>query len=149
MCKLIIQHQHNFFYFISNEWYLQLKNRGSAAKSWYKCFSWHLSDTMAHPKICVWYVRSCSLPSDRVNVVGNPLQSTQHQHHQQQWQHAAVDQSGSYSTSRAPHHTLHTRPRAVVGQGFDPQRLAQNIIHIYCSDGTGAEVRLEVWKTNK
>lgn len=82
--------------------------------------------------------------SDRVNAVGESSLERQRQRQQWQRQQAAVDQSGSYSASRAPHHTLHTRPRAVVGQGFDPQRFAQNIIHIYCSDGTGAEVRLEV-----
>lgn len=96
-------------------------------------------------KICVSYLLSCSFQSDIVFVSCEMQWWNILVWQQQQQQQEAVDQSGSYSAGRAPQHTLHTRPRAVVGQGFDPQRLAQNIIHIYCSDGTSAEVCLEVW----
>lgn len=69
-----------------------------------------------------------------------------HHHHHHQAYGGRSDWNGR---SRALHHTLDPRPGAVVRLRFDPQRLTQHIIHIYCTDGTGAEVRLEVWRERK
>lgn len=49
----------------------------------------------------------------------------------------------------APQQIFHARPRSIIGQGFDSQRPAHQVIYIHSTDWSSLEILLECWKKEK